>query len=148
MARRTKARGLPHEPRNAEPFCPCRDFKLYKAIRANAALHPGAKIVWQALVEKTYAPNTYVEIAWKTLAKDVGLHPDQTKRHAYKLRDAGLIRIIKQCKDGHQKSNRFEFLKRDLEEIQSGTLGLQQRRQGGSRVRSGGELICAGSGAY
>lgn len=117
------------EFREGQPFCPVHRFDVYKAIRASPELPPGAKVAWEALVERTWKPQTYVECSYDQIAIDIGLRRDQAKRHVAKLVRARLLRIHPRYKDKHQQSNRMEFLWRHLEMIQTGQMGTSTRRR-------------------
>ena len=106
---------------------------VYRAIRASVALSPGAKVVWEALVERLYGAETSVERSYDKLGRDVGLSRDQAKRYARELERAGLLEIRARFRDNRQISNEYSFLWRDLVEIRTGDLGLSRRPQGGLR---------------
>jgi hypothetical protein len=118
-----------------QTFCPVHNFKLYKAIRASTELPPGAKITWEALVEKTWQQRVSLEYSYDALARDIGLKRDQARRYVRVLIQARMLRVTARFKDGHQKSNHIEFLWRDLEVIEQGRMGLSSRERGGKRIR-------------
>jgi hypothetical protein len=122
--------------REGQVFCPVHEFNLYKVIRASTELPPGAKVTWEALVERTFRPHVYVDCAYETLGLDIGLKRDQTKKYVRMLIRARMLRVTPRFKDGHQKSNHIEFIWRDPEIIQQGRMGFGARKRGGARARA------------
>jgi hypothetical protein len=122
--------------REGQPFCPVHNFALYKAIRASPQLPPGAKIAWEALVEKTYKPHAHLDRSYDSLARDIGLKRDQAKRYVRTLVLARMLRVTPRFRHGHQKSNQFEFIWCDPKIIEEGGLDLSPRKRGGVRVRA------------
>lgn len=109
--------------REGQPFCPVHEFGLYKAIRASPELPAGAKVTWEALVEKTYKPNSHLHRSYDALARDIGLKRDQAKRYVRMLIHARMLRVTSRFKGGHQESNHIEFLWRDPGTIAFGRMG-------------------------
>jgi hypothetical protein len=135
MARkRTKPKAVEPAPEPEGPyFSPRHRFNVYKAIRASVALSPGAKVAWEALVERLWEGQTSVERTYDKLGRDVGLSRDQAKRYARELERAGLLEIRARFRDNRQMSNEVFFLWRELEEIRTGDLGLSRQARGGLR---------------
>jgi hypothetical protein len=120
--------------REGQLYCPVHNFALYRAIRASPELPPGVKVVWEALVEKTFRGHVYVDCSYDALADAVGLSRDQARRDVGILIHVLMLRRTPRFKDGHQKSNHFEFLWRDPKIIEQGRMGLGLRRRGGTRA--------------
>lgn len=138
MAKRRTSASSTKKPtafREGQPFCPVHDFALYKAIRASPQLPPGAKVAWEALVEKTWKPNVCLDCSYDALARAIGLKRDQARRYVRKLILARLLKVTPRFRDGHQKSNHIEFIWRDPKIIEQGRTDLSSRKRGGPRVR-------------
>src|ERR1035438_426782 len=59
------------QPGEGQPFSPWHNFPLYKVIRASPELPPGAKVTWEALVERIWEGQTTLYCSYDALAADI-----------------------------------------------------------------------------
>lgn len=113
--------------REGEVFCPRHNFKLYKAIRASPTLSMGAKVAWEALVDRLWAQEKHVDIPYRKIALDIGASEGRAKRFVRQLSKERLVRISARHdeRDGHQSSNRITFLWRGSQEGRKGEVNIE-----------------------
>src|SRR6266567_3459769 len=105
-------------------------FDVAKAVRASRLLSMGAKVAWEALFDRTWENRDYVQVAYDTIASDIGTSKRQAIRYVQYLVKAKLIRIQRQYRKGWQEVNRFRFLWRDPQAIRGDKVSPRSDKYG------------------
>jgi DNA-binding MarR family transcriptional regulator len=96
-------------------FNPWHRFDVAKEIRASRALTMGAKVTWEALMDRTRATQNYCFPSYRKIGEDIGASTRNAKRYVRQLVKSGLIRTQHSYADeGRQRSNRFQFIYREF----------------------------------
>ena len=96
-------------------FNPWHRFDVAKEIRASRALTMGAKVTWEALMDRTRGNQNFCFPSYRKIGEDIGASTRNAKRYVRQLVKSGLIRTHHYyAEDGRQRSNRFEFIYREF----------------------------------
>jgi response regulator of citrate/malate metabolism len=99
--------------RDGQLFNPWHRFDVAKEIRASRALTMGAKVTWEALMDRTRADQNYCFPSYRKIGQDIGASRDSAMDYVKQLAKKGLIRTQHgYAEEGRQRSNRYYFVYR------------------------------------